>query len=310
VVRFSFPEANSSPRSALRSAVPTVYEGRDFVMAGGLLSYGGSLAERQQDRSMRDLIRKRLTEYREEAHERIGKAVNLTKSRFSGAGRLGSGAYSLAIKDDNKTGFAQYMDRSAEFIRHVVPGSSVEYADELRDGGNKLKQEIIAKMERENSMQRALPGNSERVQLSNELEPALDKIIERKIEDFELEYNEGKDMNATIHNEVNIINSEISNAVVQITQSGRDATSKDTAQKLGQLVNSDQFKELPEQIRLEVLDQVTDLIKELKGPTNTGKVHRGLKRVAGFLQSVAANTMADTVAQMAVAYATAYGLIT
>jgi hypothetical protein len=45
VVRFSFPEANSSPRSALRSAVPTVYEGRDFVMAGGLLSYGGSLAD-------------------------------------------------------------------------------------------------------------------------------------------------------------------------------------------------------------------------------------------------------------------------
>jgi putative ABC transport system substrate-binding protein len=30
---------------ALRYAVPTVYEGRDFVMAGGLLSYGGSLTD-------------------------------------------------------------------------------------------------------------------------------------------------------------------------------------------------------------------------------------------------------------------------
>ena len=30
---------------ALRYAVPTVYEGRDFVMAGGLLSYGGSLID-------------------------------------------------------------------------------------------------------------------------------------------------------------------------------------------------------------------------------------------------------------------------
>lgn len=30
---------------ALRYAVPTVYEGRDFVMACGLLSYGGSLTD-------------------------------------------------------------------------------------------------------------------------------------------------------------------------------------------------------------------------------------------------------------------------
>ena len=30
---------------ALRCAVPTVYEGRDFVMAGGLLSCGGSLTD-------------------------------------------------------------------------------------------------------------------------------------------------------------------------------------------------------------------------------------------------------------------------
>jgi hypothetical protein len=97
---------------------------------------------------------------------------------------------------------------------------------------------------------------------------------------------------------------------MQITQSGKDTISKDTALKLQELVNSDEVKGLPEPTRLEVLDQVTDLIKELKGPTDTGKVHRGLKRLATFLQSVAANAMAGTVAQMAVAYATAYGLIT
>jgi hypothetical protein len=77
---------------------------------------------------MRDRIRERLKEYREEAHERIGKAVNMTKSKFSGAGRLESGACDLAINEDNKTGFAEYMDRSANFVRHLARGSSAEYA--------------------------------------------------------------------------------------------------------------------------------------------------------------------------------------
>jgi hypothetical protein len=147
-------------------------------------------------------------------------------------------------------------------------------------------------------------------QLRGQLDPTLDKIINRKVEDFELDYVEGREMNATTNNTVNIIGSNISNSVMQITQSGKDTISKDTALKLQELVNSDEVKGLPEPTRLEVLDQVTDLIKELKGPTDTGKVHRGLKRLATFLQSVAANAMAGTVAQMAVAYATAYGLIT
>jgi hypothetical protein len=54
------------------------------------------------------------------------------------------------------------MDQSATFIRQVAPGSSAEYVDELWDGGHKLKQEIMAKMDRENSM---TPGNSIAVQL-------------------------------------------------------------------------------------------------------------------------------------------------
>jgi hypothetical protein len=97
------------------------------------------------------------------------------------------------------------MDRSANFVRHLARGSSAEYAYELRDGANKLKQEIITKMDRENSLQRAFPGNSERGRLWSELGPALDRIIKRKVEDFEFEYVEGKDMNATTNNTVNRI---------------------------------------------------------------------------------------------------------
>jgi hypothetical protein len=247
---------------------------------------------------MRDRIRQRLIEYRDEAHERIDKAVNTTKSKFSGAGRLGSGSYYLAIKEDNKTGFAQYMDRSAEFIRHVAPGSSVEHADELRDGGNKLKQEIIAKVERENSMAAArIPGNPEWV---GDLDLALDKIIKRKVEDFQLGYTEGKDMNATTNNTVNIINSNITKSVVQINQSGKDTIWKEIAQKLQEVVNSEDIKGLPEQTRFDVLDQAEEVIDQLNKPvTDVGKVQRGLKRLGGFISSVASRSLGDIVTQLA-----------
>jgi hypothetical protein len=84
------------------------------------------------------------------------------------------------------------MDRSGDFIRHEAPGSWAEYADELRDGGNKLKQEIVAKMDRENHLAGALLENSTRVRFRNELDKALDKLIKRKVEDFERGYMEGK----------------------------------------------------------------------------------------------------------------------
>jgi hypothetical protein len=248
---------------------------------------------------MRERIRERLEEYRSEALERIGVAVNSTKAAFNQRGTLTSSMCYLAVNKDNETGLAEYMDRSIHFIRHVASGSWAEYSDELRDAGRKLKQEIMDKL-----------AHDPCGQLRGQLDPTLDKIINRKVEDFELDYVEGREMNATTNNTVNIIGSNISNSVMQITQSGKDTISKDTALKLQELVNSDEVKGLPEPTRLEVLDQVTDLIKELKGTTDTGKVHRGLKRLATFLQSVAANAMAGTVAQMAVAYATAYGLIT
>jgi len=256
-------------------------------------------AQPATDRAMRERIRERLAEYREEAHERIGSAVAMTKSKFAGANTLTSTMCQLAINEDNKTGFAGFMDRSIAFIRHVAPG---QYADELRDGANKMKQEVMG-----NWIASGVVFSDSDFKVK--LDEALDKIIKRKVEDFEFEYVEGKDMNATTNNTVNIINSEISNTVLQIIQSGRDAISKETAQKLEQLVNSDEVKGLPEQTRLEVLDQVSDLIKELKGPTDTGKVHRGLKRLAGFIKSVASNSVAEAVAQIAVAYATAKGLI-
>jgi hypothetical protein len=244
---------------------------------------------------MRERIRARLREYRTKALLSIVAAVNSTKSKFSGAGRLNSHGYYRSINENNEAGFATYMDRSATFIRQVAPGSSAEYVDELWDGGHKLKQEIMAKMDKN--------------QLQGQLDPALDKLIRRKVEDFELGYVEGKDMNATTNNTVNIINSQISNAVVQITQSGKDAISKDTAQKLKELINSEEIERLPEETRLDVLDQAEGVIKELgSSVTDDGKVVRGLKRLGNFISSVASQSASKVVAELAVAYARAHGI--
>jgi len=137
---------------------------------------------------MRDRIRARLREYRTEALYSIGIALNRTKSKFSGAGRPNSFSCYRSINEDIEAGLATYMDQSANFIRQVAPGSSAEYVDELWDGGHKLKQEIMANVDHENSMMRE---NSTRVQLKNELRLALDKLIERKVEDFEIGYIDG-----------------------------------------------------------------------------------------------------------------------
>src|SRR5262245_44470557 len=257
---------------------------------------------------MRNLIRKRLTEYRIDTLDNISVAVNNTKANFAKHGALNGDRLYLFIDEHNKTGFAQYIDRSANFIRYVAGFSASQYADELRNAANDLKYEIMAKMDRDNFMEWALPGNPERYQLRNELEPALGKLIERKFEDFRLGFIEGKDVNATTHNTLNIIKSNISNSVVQITQSGKDAISKDTAQKLEQIINFEEIKGLPEEDRLDVLDQADDVIKELSAPvTDKGKVYRGLKRLGRFISSVVAQLFAECVGQLAVHSARAHG---
>ena len=130
---------------------------------------------------MRERIRKRLKEHRAEALQSIGIAVDRTRSQLSGKGLTNSHAWYRAINKDNEAGFKKYMDQSAEFIRQMAPGSSAEYVDELWDGGQKLKREIMAKTDHV-----AASGNSIAVQLRTELEAVLDKLIERKVEDFEL----------------------------------------------------------------------------------------------------------------------------
>ena len=112
---------------------------------------------------MRDRIKERLTEYRTEALESIAGDESRTKSTHAGRGTLNSSMLHHDINEVNKTGFAEYMDRSVNFIRQVAPGSWAEYADELRDGGNTLKQEIMAK-----------PGDEN---FKAHLDVALDKII-------------------------------------------------------------------------------------------------------------------------------------
>ena len=94
---------------------------------------------------MRERIRKQLKEYRAEALQSIGIAVNRTRSQLSSKSRTNSHAWYRAINKDNEAGFKKYMDQSAKFIRQMAPGSSAEYVDELWDGGQKLKREIMAK---------------------------------------------------------------------------------------------------------------------------------------------------------------------
>src|SRR5262245_63233836 len=115
-----------------------------LALCTGRLYYAPGAAA--MDQSMRDRIRQRLDEYRAEAHERIGVAVNMTRSKHAVNGTLSSSMCYLAINKDNETGFGEYMDRSAAFIRHVAPGSWSEYADELRDGGQKIEEEIMARI--------------------------------------------------------------------------------------------------------------------------------------------------------------------
>jgi hypothetical protein len=128
---------------------------------------------------MRERIRKRLTEYRADAIQSIGYAVNRTRSELRDRGGTNSHEWHQAINKDNEAGFKKYMDQSAKFIRQVAPGSAAEYVDELYDGGQKLKREIMAKSDHV-----AASGNSVAVKLRTELGVALDKLIERKIEDF------------------------------------------------------------------------------------------------------------------------------
>src|SRR5262245_60574025 len=110
-------------------------------------------------------------------------------------------------------------------------------------------------------------------------------------------------MSPTTRNTGNIIALNISNSVLQITQSGKDTISKETAQKLEQVVKSDEIKGLRENDRMDVLDQVDDIVKELNSAsTDKGKVHRGLKRLVKLMPSAEAKTM---VAHAAIAYATA-----
>jgi hypothetical protein len=242
---------------------------------------------------MRDRIRKRLTEYRAEALRKIAVAVN--KTRVEAGDQLNNSRLNLVINEDTEAGFADHMDQSANFIRRAARGSWKQYADELQDSGQKLKQEIMANTKSE---------------FKGPLNEALDKLIIRKVEDFELDYVEGKAMSTTIQNTVNIVNSQISDSVLQINQSGKDTISKETANKLEELVNSEEIKGLPDDERLEVLDRVSDLIEKLQAPTtDDGKVVRGLKSLNKFILSVASSSAADLVAQAAIAYATAKGLM-
>src|SRR5262245_36367810 len=114
-------------------------------------------------------------------------------------------------------------------------------------------------------------------------------------------------MSPTTQNTVSVIGSNISYAVFCLKKKRKETISKETARKLLELVNSDEIKELRKNDRLDVLDQVVDIVQELNSAsTDKGKVHRGLKRLVKFVPSAEAKTI---VAHAAIAYATAKGIM-
>ncbi len=262
---------------------------------------------------MRDQIRKRLSEDHTDALVGITAAENVTKAEAAKVGGLNNSRIGLQLNEDNKAGLARYIDSGAKFIHHVAGLSHLEYADELREAANALKKDILTRLDRELTMTRALPGHSARAMFRTELGPALDKIVERKLEDFLLGIigdtkMEPKQTNVT-HNTINIMNSNISDTVFTITQSRKDAMTKEIAQKIEKMLASDEIKRLPEETRLDVLDQAEAVVGQLnQAVPDAGKISRALKRLVSFLASTGSEIAAKFTAELTVAYMKAHGL--
>lgn len=261
---------------------------------------------------MKELIAKRLAEDRAEQLDRVEIAKSGVKSKAASHGALNGSRRYLSINEVTKSGLGDYLDQSAKFIRQVAGVRSLEYAIELRDAGNKFKEEALTRFDREMTMTRAFPGHSERVAFRKQLVQAMDKIVARKVEDFQLGIIEGEKISpggdVTV-NSINIVNSTITDAVLTITQSGKDSLLKDVAQKISDLVKSDEITELPENNRLEVLDHSENIISELNTPAaDNGKVLRALKRLGFYLGSAGAEVGSKVLAELAVAWAQAHGL--
>jgi hypothetical protein len=263
---------------------------------------------------MREQIKKRLSEDRIDTLDSIAIAENATKSEAVKHGALHGSRVGLQLNEDNKAGLARYIDGAAKFIHHVAGSSHLQYAEDLREAANLLKKDMLIRIDRQLMMTRAFPGNSERADIRARLGPALDKIIERKLEDFAFgiigdNKMEPKDTSIT-HNTVNIVNSNISHTVLTITQSGKDAISKDVAQKLEQMLGSEEIRNLPVETQLDVLDQAEAVVGELnQAMPDAGKISRGLKRLGKFLTSTGTEIAAKFTAELTVAYMRAKGLV-
>jgi len=266
------------------------------------------------DRHKKELIVTRLMEDREAAVQEVEIAKNKTKSEAAKHGALNGSRVQIYINEDIKHGLAAYLDRSAKFITHVAGPSHNLYANELREAASALKQDVLGKLDHESKMEMAFPGSAERATFRRILELDLDKIIKRKLEDFELAFVEGNKMaspptNSVTHNTVNIINSNISDTVLTITQSGKDDTLKMIAQKIDQMLKLDEIKNLPEPEHVEVLDHSEVVINELdKTVPDTGKVLRGLKRLGTFLTNTGTEIAAKVIAETTVSWARAHGI--
>lgn len=259
-----------------------------------------------------ELITNRLESDRADQLEKIEKARITIKSNAMFLGAKDGPAIYVTTNEEIEREFEDFIDQSAKFIHHVAGEEFRDYEDELRKTAGQLKLDILRTLDENNYMTRAFPGNSTRVRMRDEHALALDKIIKRKLQDFSLGVIGGVKVNSSqnnvTHNTVNIINSNISETILTITQSGKDAHVKDAAQKIEEMLKSEEITKLPEDMKIEVLDHAEIVVTELnKQSPDNAKVLRSLKRFGSFLKSAGTDVAAKLIAEITVAWAKAHG---
>lgn len=100
----------------------------------------------------KELITKRLAENRTDRWEQIEIAKANTKAEAALRGATGNSRVSLIINDNIKAGLREYLDELAKFIHHAGGSSFLEYAPELLDEANKLKEQALATLDRANTL--------------------------------------------------------------------------------------------------------------------------------------------------------------
>lgn len=245
----------------------------------------------------REMIAKRLREDRADALQkvRIGQAEIIADAAHRGA--LGNSRIQFALGEKTEAIFEEFLKSCVEFVRHVARDGDDRCEDQIAEAGDALRGEIMESLRQRGNVN-ALAD------LSNWLPEKLDKRTRRAVEDYKLDFEPGKPPMTSPTNQVNIVNSKISNAVVNIVQSGKDTSLKDIAQNIQKVLDLAEVKNLPPEKRLDISDQAEVIVAEIgKAQPDEGKIKRGLKRFGEFLTTVGLDVGAKIVAEVLVAMA-------